>query len=97
MQRFDTIIVGGGIAGLLTALRLSQSGLRVVVIEKDKLGSGATLANQGVIHSGALFVRHHGHIVRQCQEAQSALLAFAPAAETSYQKTRLWTPPRTTK
>lgn len=35
MKRFDVIIVGGGLAGLTSAIDLSLSGLDILVIEKD--------------------------------------------------------------
>lgn len=38
----DVAIVGGGITGLLTAYYLSTSGKRVIVCEKNKIGSGET-------------------------------------------------------
>jgi glycine/D-amino acid oxidase-like deaminating enzyme/nitrite reductase/ring-hydroxylating ferredoxin subunit len=38
----DTIIVGGGIAGMTTAYLLTKSGRRVVVIEDGFIGSGET-------------------------------------------------------
>lgn len=68
----DTIVIGGGIAGLLTALRLARAGQEVTLIEADKLGSGATSANHGMLHSGALYVRRHGHIISACQESHEA-------------------------
>ena len=80
-NKFDTIIVGAGIAGLLTAIRLSQHGQKVLIVEREKVGSGATSSNHGMIHSGALFVRHHGHIVQKCQEAQKLFLNLVPEAE----------------
>lgn len=80
-NRYNTIIVGGGIAGLLTALRLAQAGQRVLVIEKDRIGTGATFSNHGMVHSGALYVRQHGHVVRSCQEAQEAFSVLVPSAE----------------
>ena len=51
MTKYDTIIIGAGIAGLFTALRLSKNGQKVLVVEKDKIGNGATIANHGTIHS----------------------------------------------
>lgn len=80
-NKFDTIIVGAGIAGLLTAMRLSQKGQRVLIVEKDKIGSGSTISNHGMVHSGALFIRQHGHIVNNCKEAQGLFLNLLTKAE----------------
>lgn len=85
MDRFDTVVVGGGIAGLLTALRLARAGQEVALLEAGRLGSGATGANHGIVHSGALYVRRHGHVVRDCQEAQSVFTALLAAAELPHE------------
>lgn len=49
MERFDTIVVGGGIVGLACALRAQQRGLAVCVVERDERGGGATRAAAGVL------------------------------------------------
>jgi len=41
-QTFDVAVIGGGIAGLTTALLLKRSGLRVGLIEARRIASGAT-------------------------------------------------------
>jgi glycine/D-amino acid oxidase-like deaminating enzyme/nitrite reductase/ring-hydroxylating ferredoxin subunit len=41
-QRYDAIIVGGGITGLSTALLLQESGLKCMIIEAATLGYGTT-------------------------------------------------------
>lgn len=52
----STIVVGGGIVGLSLALRLSASGLRVVVLEKEPaVARHQTGRNSGVIHAGPYY------------------------------------------
>src|SRR3954462_14043294 len=53
---FDVIICGGGIAGLWLGNTLMRAGYNVILIEKDKLGAGQTLASQGMIHGGQKYV-----------------------------------------
>jgi gamma-glutamylputrescine oxidase len=43
----DVVVVGGGFAGLSAALELGARGLRVVVLEADRIGSGASGRNGG--------------------------------------------------
>lgn len=52
MLKFDVVIIGAGIAGLWTANRLQQSGLSVLVIENNHIGSDQTIHSQGIIHGG---------------------------------------------
>ncbi|GAA3298480.1 FAD-dependent oxidoreductase [Dactylosporangium vinaceum] len=81
MTSYDTIVIGGGVAGLLTALRLARAGQAVALLEADQLGSGATCANHGMLHSGALYARRHPHVVANCRQAQAAFTTLLPAAE----------------
>ncbi|MCB4362837.1 FAD-binding oxidoreductase [Hydrogenophaga taeniospiralis] len=43
----DVVVVGGGFAGLSAALELSARGLSVVLLEADRIGSGASGRNGG--------------------------------------------------
>jgi gamma-glutamylputrescine oxidase len=43
----DVVVVGGGFAGLSAALELAQQGLSVVLLEADRIGSGASGRNGG--------------------------------------------------
>ncbi|RMI24679.1 MAG: FAD-dependent oxidoreductase, partial [Calditrichaeota bacterium] len=45
----DVIIIGGGIIGLCCAYYLQQSGCRVIVLEKEQIGSGCSHGNAGLI------------------------------------------------
>jgi glycine oxidase len=47
-ERADTIVLGGGIAGLCVARRLAQCGERVLLVEKRHLGAGASGAAAGL-------------------------------------------------
>ena len=50
--QLDTVIIGGGIAGLWLANRLKSAGFSVGVLEHKALGSDQTIASQGMIHGG---------------------------------------------
>jgi len=40
--QFDSIVIGGGVAGLSTAMQLGKRGQRVLVVERSELGCGST-------------------------------------------------------
>ncbi len=43
----DAVVIGGGFAGLSAALELAQRGMEVVLLEADRVGSGASGRNGG--------------------------------------------------
>ena len=51
----DITIVGGGIAGLWTLALAVKKGYHAILLEKEGLGAGQTLASQGIIHGGAKY------------------------------------------
>ena len=48
-ESYDSIIVGGGTIGLACAWRAAQRGLRVRVLERDRVGSGASGVAAGML------------------------------------------------
>lgn len=52
MPSADLVILGGGIAGLWTLSEASRQGYRCILLEAFTLGSGQTIASQGIIHGG---------------------------------------------
>lgn len=49
VEEADAVIVGGGFAGLTTALELARAGKRVVVLEAERVGFGASGRNGGIV------------------------------------------------
>ena len=45
----DAIIIGGGVAGLSTAMQLAGRGATVVVLERERLGNGSTGRAAGLL------------------------------------------------
>ena len=45
----DVVVIGGGIVGTAAAAFLAEAGVRVTLIERDGLASGASGANSGVV------------------------------------------------
>tara|TARA_R110002110_G_scaffold414951_1_gene646772 strand:+ start:68346 stop:69560 length:1215 start_codon:yes stop_codon:yes gene_type:complete len=48
----DVLIIGGGIAGLWILNRLAGQSFDVLLLDKQPLGSGQSIASQGMIHGG---------------------------------------------
>ncbi|WP_328439691.1 NAD(P)/FAD-dependent oxidoreductase [Nocardia puris] len=84
-SEIDCVVIGGGIAGLMSAARLASAGMRVRLIERDLLGAGATTSNHGLIHSGALYARWHPEIVTACAQAQIAYRTAFPGCVVTTQ------------
>ena len=51
----DVVIFGGGGAGLWLLDELRRRGARAVLIERDALGTGQSVASQGIIHGGVKY------------------------------------------
>jgi len=80
-ESFDVTIVGGGIVGLATALRLQQRrpALTIAILEKEpELATHQTGHNSGVLHAG-LYYQPGSRKARLCREGKTEMEAFADA------------------
>lgn len=64
-QKYDVVIIGGGIVGAACALECVRTNLRVAVVERSVVGGGATAAGMGHI------------VVMDDSEAQFALTSYS--------------------
>jgi D-hydroxyproline dehydrogenase subunit beta len=88
-QCFDVLIAGGGIVGSSCALACAQAGMRVALVERDLLGSGATAAGMGHIvvmdDSDAQFA-----LTRRSQQLWQTLSATLPTSAEYEAPGTLW-------
>ncbi|HEX9501198.1 MAG TPA: FAD-dependent oxidoreductase, partial [Thermoanaerobaculia bacterium] len=78
-DRFDLIVIGGGIVGLATAyqLLLRKPNLRLALLEKEsELGTHQTGHNSGVLHAG-LYYAPGSNKARLCREGKVAIERFS--------------------
>lgn len=78
-NNFDIIIVGGGIVGLATALKLTtrHPNKKVLVLEKEEqVAAHQTSHNSGVIHSG-IYYKPGSYKARNCVDGRRELVQFA--------------------
>jgi L-2-hydroxyglutarate oxidase LhgO len=88
-QRADVVIVGAGIVGLATALRLLQQrpDADVLVLEKEReVASHQSGHNSGVIHAG-LYYEPGSLKATLCQEGKRDLEAYCEAAGIAIERT----------
>lgn len=55
-ERFDIIIVGGGVTGAYAALDASLRGYRVALVEKDDFASGTSSKSSKMVHGGLRYI-----------------------------------------
>lgn len=98
-NEFDVIIVGGGITGAGTARDCAMRGLKVLLVERMDIATGATGRNHGLLHSGARYaVTDHESaaecirenmilrkIARHCVEETDGFFITLPEDDLNYQ------------
>ncbi|MEU9869551.1 glycerol-3-phosphate dehydrogenase/oxidase [Actinomadura sp. NPDC048021] len=55
-QRFDVLVVGGGVTGCYTALDAVSRGLKVALVERDDFASGTSSKSSKMVHGGLRYI-----------------------------------------
>ncbi len=78
-ERFDLLIVGGGITGAAVAHRAARQGLSVALVEQNDFASGTSSRSSRLIHGGLRYLKHgHVRLVYRCLREQQRLASLAP-------------------
>lgn len=80
LKDFDVIIIGGGVAGVWSTLDLTLRGLKVLLIERDYIGSGTSGKFHGLLHSGARYAVTDPKSAVECIQENNILSKIAPHA-----------------
>ncbi len=78
-DRWDLLVVGGGIVGVGALLDAASRGLRAALVEQDDLAVGTSSRSSRLIHGGLRYLEHYQfHLVREALRERSRLLRLAP-------------------
>lgn len=79
MADFDIAVIGGGLNGVSIARDAAGRGLRVILIEQDDIGGGATAATPGLIHGNFSDLERGAFLrVRSALAERDVMLRTAP-------------------
>ncbi len=73
----DVIIIGGGATGAGIARDCARRGLRVLLLERHDIATGATGRNHGLLHSGARYAVTDSESAKECIEENRILRRIA--------------------
>ena len=78
-ERFDVLVVGGGITGAGVALDAAARGLRTALVERRDFGSGTSSQSSKLIHGGLRYLQQRDfRLVYEALAERQRLLANAP-------------------
>lgn len=78
-ERFDLLVVGGGITGAGVALDAATRGLRTALVERSDFASGTSSRSSKIIHGGLRYLQHGElRLVAQGLRERQRLMRIAP-------------------
>src|SRR5881394_3028729 len=78
-EKFDVLVIGGGITGCGVARDAAMRGLKVALIERDDFASGTSGRSSRLVHGGIRYLEHGQlHLVRESIREREILLRIAP-------------------
>jgi glycerol-3-phosphate dehydrogenase len=78
-ERFDVVVVGGGITGCGVALDAAARGLRTALVEADDFASGTSSRSSKLVHGGLRYLAQHDYrLVYEALDERQRLLRNAP-------------------
>ncbi|MDQ4091352.1 MAG: glycerol-3-phosphate dehydrogenase/oxidase [Actinomycetota bacterium] len=78
-ERFDVLVIGGGITGAGVALDAASRGLRTALVERDDFGSGTSSRSSKLVHGGLRYLSQGEYgLVAQALAERQRLLENAP-------------------
>jgi glycerol-3-phosphate dehydrogenase len=77
-QKFDVVVVGGGITGVAIARECARRGIRTLILEQNDFAAGTTSRSTRIIHGGLRYLeRGDIDMVRACMHEQHHLLSHS--------------------
>src|SRR6266702_2384501 len=78
-ERFDVLVIGGGITGAGIALDAAARGLSVALVEKDDFAAGTSGRSSRLVHGGLRYLEHGDFgLVRESLRERGILFRLAP-------------------
>ena len=78
-DRFDVLVIGGGITGVGIALDAAARGFSVALVEKDDFASGTSGRSSRLVHGGLRYLEHGEFgLVRESLRERGLLFRLAP-------------------
>lgn len=78
-DKFDLLVIGGGITGCGVARDAAMRGLKTALVERDDFGSGTSGRSSRLVHGGIRYLEHGQlHLVRESIHERETLLRVAP-------------------